>query len=154
MNAQNADIVRGTCVLVEGQGVLLQGPSGAGKSDLALRLLDSGCKLVADDYVRIEVENGALLASPPPTIAGLLEVRGLGILSVPFAERAPLNAIVMCVEPETVPRLPESQTVRIHGISLPRYALAPFEPSAAAKLRALMRALATGGFRNDSPREN
>jgi serine kinase of HPr protein (carbohydrate metabolism regulator) len=131
----------------------LQGPSGAGKSDLALRLLDSGSQLVSDDYVRIEAEDGALFAAPPPTIAGLLEVRGLGILSVPFIERAPLNAIVTCVEPELVPRLPESQTAKLHGISLPLYALSPFEPSAAAKLRALMRALATGGFRNDSPRE-
>jgi serine kinase of HPr protein (carbohydrate metabolism regulator) len=154
MTAQNGEILRGTCVLVEGQGVLLQGPSGAGKSDLALRLLDSGGELVADDYVRIEVEQGALYASAPPTIAGLLEVRGLGIISVSFAERAPLKAIVMCVEPEMVPRLPDSQTVNIHGVSLPRYALAPFEPSAAAKLRALMRALAAGGFRNDSRGEN
>jgi serine kinase of HPr protein (carbohydrate metabolism regulator) len=116
--------------------------------------LDNGCTLVADDYVRVAVESGALYASPPPTIAGLFEVRGLGILSVPFVARAPLNAIVMCVEPEKVPRLPKNQIVTIHGISVPRYALAPFEPSAAAKVRALMRALADGGFRNDSPREN
>lgn len=150
MNAIPEDILRGTCVVVEGQGVLLQGPSGVGKSDLALRLLENGCKLVADDYVRIDVENSDLVARSPPTIAGLLEVRGLGVLSVPFAERAPLKAVVACVASEMVPRLPERQFVTIRGVSLPRFALAPLESSASAKLRSLMRALATGAFRNDS----
>lgn len=149
----NEEILRGTCVVVEGMGVLLQGASGAGKSDLALRLMDTGGKLVADDYVSVAAENGALVAYPPPTIAGLLEVRGLGLLSVPFAERAHLGAVVICVPPDMVRRLPERQTMTILGISLPRYVLAPFEPSAAAKLRALMRALTTGGFRNDPPEE-
>lgn len=139
--------VRGTCVLVADCGVLLQGPSGAGKSDLALRLLDGGDRLVADDYVCVALESGALVASPPPSIAGLIEVRGVGILSVPFVARAPLNFVVACVEPARVPRLPEVQRVEIHGVWLPCYALAPFEPSAPAKVRALARAYATGGFR-------
>jgi serine kinase of HPr protein (carbohydrate metabolism regulator) len=151
MSFDDKETFRGTCVLVDGQGVLLQGPSGSGKSDLALRLLDRGATLVADDYVDVAVEMGALIASPPRAIAGLIEVRGLGILAVPFAERAPLGVVISCVPQSEVTRLPEQQSLTIRGIAVPRFSLAALEASAPAKVRALVRALATGGFRSDSP---
>lgn len=89
----------GTCVAREGAGVLLLGPSGAGKSDLALRLLARGFDLVADDQVVIE--DGT--ASPPAALAGLLEVRGLGIIRLPHAPRAQLALVVALGEAERLP---------------------------------------------------
>src|SRR6516162_9304950 len=78
--------IHASCAARDGAGVLLLGPPGSGKSDLALRLLDCGFMLVADD--RVEVEGG--VARPPPALAGLLEVRGLGILRLPYLQSARL----------------------------------------------------------------
>ena len=76
--------IHASCAAREGQGVLLLGPSGSGKSDLLLRLLDHGFDLVADD--RVELSDG--MASAPEALAGLLEVRGLGIVRLPHVARA------------------------------------------------------------------
>ncbi len=81
--------VHGSCVSRDGDGVLLIGPSGSGKSDLALRLLGRGFSLVADD--RVDIADG--IAAPPPALAGLLEVRGLGIVRLPYAATARLALV-------------------------------------------------------------
>ncbi len=91
--------VSGTCVSRDGEGVLLLGPSGAGKSDLALRLLARGFDLVADD--QIEVKDGS--ARPPAALAGLLEVRGLGIMRLPHACSVRLRLAVELGEAERLP---------------------------------------------------
>jgi len=71
--------IHGTCVALSGLGVLLRGPSGSGKSDLALRLIDGGAKLVADDQVELALDAaGRVMARAPATLSGLLEVRGIG----------------------------------------------------------------------------
>jgi HPr kinase/phosphorylase len=132
--------VHATCVAVDGTGVLLRGASGAGKSDLALRLIDAGAVLVSDDYTRLEALDGALMASAPETIRGLLEVRGLGVVRVPCQAAAPLGLIVDLVAPETVERLPEPEAEAVAGgIAVRRVRLAPFEASAAAKVRLAVR---------------
>jgi len=131
-------LVHGSCVALGGEGVLLRGPSGAGKSDLALRLIDGGGVLVADDYADLTVESGRIWAAPRASIAGILEVRGAGPLSFPYLARAPL-ALLIDLEPPAE-RLPETATETILGIALPRFAIAPFEASAPAKIRALLRA--------------
>ena len=128
-------LVHATAVLVEGAGVLIRGPSGSGKSDLALRLIDRGGVLVADDQTRIERRGGALIASAPPAIAGKLEVRGVGIVDLPFAAEAPLALAVDLVSPAQVERLPAPQQTEILGVLLSVLALAPFEASATVKLR-------------------
>lgn len=127
--------IHGTCVLVGGTGVLLRGPSGAGKSDMALRLIDGGAVLVADDRVELRMEQGRLMASAPAALAGLLEVRGLGIVRLPACGPAEVGLVVDLVPPGDVERLPEEETATLLDAALPRLALAPFEPSAAAKLR-------------------
>lgn len=128
------------------RGVLLRGPSGAGKSDLALRLIEAGARLVADDQVILAADGGALLAAPPPALAGRIEVRGLGIVAVPFLARVRLVLAIDLVRPETVDRLPEPATVTLAGIALPLLRLAPFEDSAVAKVR-----LAVALLAGDSP---
>jgi len=127
--------MHGTCVLLSGIGVLLRGESGSGKSDMALRLIDGGARLVADDRVVLRAEDGRLTATAPETLAGLLEVRGVGILPVPTAESAELGLVVDLVPPDRVERLPEPAREPVLGVSLPHLHLAPFEASAPAKLR-------------------
>jgi HPr kinase/phosphorylase len=93
--------VHGSCAARDGAGVLLMGPPGSGKSDLVLRLLSRGFDLVADD--RVDIADG--IASAPPALAGLLEVRGLGVMCMPHRERAAL-ALVVALGPPLPPRLP------------------------------------------------
>lgn len=131
--------VHASCVELEGTAVLLRGPSGSGKSDLSLRVIDSGGRLVADDRTNLAVEDGHLYASPPDVIAGKLEVRGIGILSVPFASHARVGLVVDLVAPQDVERLPENRRCDYLGVSIPLIAMAPFEASAVAKLRAVLR---------------
>ncbi|MBS0558966.1 MAG: phosphotransferase [Proteobacteria bacterium] len=93
--------IHGSCAGRDGTGVLLIGPPGSGKSDLLLRLLSRGFDLVADD--RVEIESG--MAIPPAALAGLLEVRGLGIFRLPF--RAPVRLALVADLTVLPPRLPE-----------------------------------------------
>ncbi|MBL8705913.1 MAG: HPr kinase/phosphatase C-terminal domain-containing protein [Rhodospirillales bacterium] len=128
-------LVHATTVLVDGTGVLIRGPSGSGKSDLALRLIDGGARLVADDQTALEARGGRLWASAPPSIAGKLEVRGLGIVAVPSAPSACLGLVVDLQPRDRIERLPEASTTALLGVILPRLDLFPFEASAPAKLR-------------------
>lgn len=141
--------VHGTVVAAGGRAALIRGPSGAGKSDLALRclavaasdLLPHPARLVADDRVELVATTAAggglgLLARAPASIRGLLEVRGVGILPVPWQAEAELRLVVDLVAPGQVERLPPEPLpiVELAGCGLPRLALAPFEPSAPLKL--------------------
>jgi len=134
--------IHGTSVALGGDGILLQGPSGSGKSDLALRLIDGGARLVADDQTELSLVEGELRMSAPAAIAGRIEVRGLGILPVPTVTSAPLRLVVFLVAPGDTERLPEPQFCTLLGRSVPLLALAPFEASAPAKLRLAVAALA------------
>lgn len=127
--------VHATSVELAGTAVLLRGPSGSGKSDLALRLIDGGARLVADDYTEIKLRDGRLVASVPAATAGLLEVRGLGIVQVPNVAEAWLRLVVDLVPPDEVERLPEKAHMAYLGVELPLLALAPFESATPAKLR-------------------
>ncbi|MDG5496867.1 hypothetical protein [Niveispirillum sp. BGYR6] len=138
--------IHASCVAIDGAGLLLRGPSGCGKSDLALRLLDAGAVLVADD--RVDLTHGAdaaLLAAAPPALAGLLEVRGLGVLAVPHMSLAPIRLLVDLVPADQVQRLPLPRHAMLHGVRLPCLSLAPFHASAPAALRLAMRTLAAAG---------
>lgn len=133
--------INATTVAFEGHGVLLRGPTGSGKSDLALRLLGEGGHLVADDYTEVEREGERLIAHAPSTIAGLLEVRGVGILRVTPVSPAVLVACVDLVARGMVERMPEDSTVLVGktGRHLPLFRLVAFEASAAAKVRLIVR---------------
>jgi len=117
--------------------VLLRGRSGAGKSDLALRLIDRGWMLVADDYVVLREQHGIVIASAPPRIAGMIEVRGVGLIPLPALERAPLCLVVDLDMPPQ--RIPEPAFTPIAGHDLPCIALSAMEPSAPIKVEHSLR---------------
>lgn len=111
------------------KGVMILGPSGAGKSDLALRLIGRGWRLVSDDYTQVWGSGGGLYATAPAAIAGRIEARGVGIVSVRTRLTARIVLAVACL-PEAVERLPEPQSRRFCGIDLPLLALDPRPASA------------------------
>ena len=137
-------LVHATCVALEGRGVLLRGVPGAGKSDLALRLIEGGAQLVADDQVALTRSGETLLAAPPARIAGLLEVRGIGIVSLDFVPQCPVHLVVDLAPPEAIERLPEAASVTLSGHLLRRAVLAPFEASTPAKVRLALAAVEQG----------
>lgn len=123
-----------TCVQLGGVGVVLLGASGVGKSDLALRLIDAGALLVADDQLQVEAAEAGLLGRPAASLAGLLEVRGLGILRLPYCPVSPLGLVVE-LDGVSAPRLPEPSTYPLLGTALRHLRLDPRQASADAKVR-------------------
>lgn len=135
-SAGAGELVHATCIAIGDVGLLLSGPSGAGKSDLALRLIDRGAILVGDDYVRVDALNGRLHATVPDTIAGLIEVRGVGIVTLAH-RRATTISFVIDLSAEAEDRLPEPAQRVIAGVTLPLYRLNPFPASAPIKVELL-----------------
>ncbi len=138
------ELVHGTCVALGRRAALLRGRPGSGKSDLALRFISLPGEgefqplLVADDQVFVAPSgNGRLLASPPATIAGKIEVRGIGIVEVPFCAEAQLVLVCDLVDERDVSRMPPHPWERtvIAGVPVPALKLAPFEPSTPLKLK-------------------
>lgn len=132
MNSDHQATIHASAVLVGARAVLIQGPSGAGKSRFALSLMEAVktggltlTRLVGDDRVLIEAAHGRLLVRPAPTLAGMIEVRGLGIRRV---EHEPVAVVgtVMELAAEDASRLQErgAQEIEIAGIRLPRLAVA------------------------------
>jgi serine kinase of HPr protein (carbohydrate metabolism regulator) len=133
MPALSSETMHASCVLIGSHGVLIEGVSGAGKSDLALRLIDRGAVLVSDDYTFLQRQVGDLVASPPATIAGKIEVRELGIVDMAYAERASVALIVTLGEPAS--RLPEPDAARlILDVEIPHLILGGRDPSAPIKV--------------------
>lgn len=117
------------------RGVLIEGPSGAGKSDLALRALDHGFRLVADDRVLVWTDAGRLYGRAPDTLQGLIEVRGVDVLRVAPVRYCEIALLARLQAPE---RIPDSATEAVLGLAIPLLAVAPFETSAPAKLSRAM----------------
>jgi serine kinase of HPr protein (carbohydrate metabolism regulator) len=133
------ETIHGTVVDIDGAGVLLRGPPGSGKSDLALRLIDGGAALVADDRVVLAENDGDLAASAPEPAAGKLEIRGLGVVRLTYRRRALVRLVVDLVAPDRIKRLPKAAETVLLGVALPVLNLAPFEASAPAKVRLALR---------------
>ncbi len=144
--------VHATCVEWGGGAVLLRGPPGSGKSDLGLRLIDGGGRLVADDQVRLNVIKGSVVAGAPPSIAGKIEVRGLGVIDLPEESiRARANVVLIAdLVAGEVERHPDPEHCTLAGIDLPVLRLCPFEASAAAKVRVALESCLRHAQRPDS----
>lgn len=127
--------IHATCVALEPGAVLLLGPSGAGKSDLALRLIDSGARLVADDGVLLAPGPTGLVARAPAPIAGLMEVRGLGVMRVPSIASAVVRLAVQLSPGGAQDRLPNPAGWTHAGIAVPLIVLDAWQASAAARVR-------------------
>ncbi|TNE59477.1 MAG: serine/threonine protein kinase [Alphaproteobacteria bacterium] len=134
-------LIHGTAIALGDWAVLLRGPSGSGKSDLALRLIELGGVLVSDDQVAMEKCAQFVRLSPPATIAGLLEVRGLGIVKQPFRAEIPLGLVVDLVSSGDVPRMPDAQTTQILGFDIPCLKLTAFEASTPIKIKLALQSL-------------
>jgi len=126
--------VHASALLVGARAVLIRGPSGAGKSRLALELIELAglgrlrfARLIGDDRVHLESSGGRLLVRPTETLAGLMEVRGAGILSFAHEPCAVVGLVVdlEAKDAERLPEKPETQSIEIEGVSLPRLAVAP-----------------------------
>lgn len=133
-------LIHGTSVEVNGAGLLLRGPPGSGKSDLALRLIsECDARLVADDQVEVTLRDGILVARAPETLAGMIEVRGLGIARF---DHHPSWAVHLVIElSDSVERFPEPRQTVIAGCPLPVWRLRAREASAVAKVKLAVKAL-------------
>lgn len=157
MTSPNAQIHATSIHLPGLGGALIVGPSGSGKSDLALRIIDEGALLVADDQTVLSIEGGQLIARSPLAIAGQLEVRGVGIVSVPSIAAARIVAAFVLAGPESIARMPAAGVFDLPPqlgaatVKIPLFPLAPFEASARAKIRAAMAGV-NGLFRYDTGR--
>ncbi len=138
--------VHGSAVLLAETGILIRGPSGSGKSALVLELLAADperTRLVADDRVVLTAASGRLLAGVPAAIAGLIELRGVGLLRRPFVAPVVIRLIVDLVPAGAVSRLPEAADAQagIEGIVLPRLALAVGWAGGALRVRVALAGL-------------
>ena len=135
----SSETLHASCVAIGGRAVLIEGLSGSGKSDLALRLIDRGAALVSDDYTIVRRNAGTLTASAPPNITGLIEVRGIGLVAMPFESDVPVALIISISD--NIERLPDDSNVRlIAGISVPLGLVKPLEASAPIKVELMLKA--------------
>jgi HPr kinase/phosphorylase len=157
--------IHASCIILRGAGaafgapgecgVLLLGESGAGKSDLALRLIAQGALLVTDDRTELFVHSNILCARPPKTIAGLIEVRGIGIMSLPFEKAAVVGLVVQLVPRKLVPRMPAHEEFdpppKLEVKKKPPLVrISAFDPSAPAKIAVAAAAFANALFREEN----
>lgn len=137
--SSSRETIHATCIAMGGVGVLLYGASGSGKSDLALRLIDRGATLVSDDYTELSAEHGRLIATAPANIAGLIEIRGLGIVTVDHVDTIPVGLCLRLDSP--VERMPPEGFKRVSfaGVTIPALPLAALEASAPIKVEFAVR---------------
>jgi HPr kinase/phosphorylase len=139
--------IHATAVALAGRVVLLRGSPGSGKSDLALRLVDDGAMLVADDQTRLSRRGGEVWATAPDPLKDLLEVRGFGVVRLPALAEAPVALLVDLVRADDIERCPDPEAESVLGVELPRMRLSAASASAPAKVRLAMRLAAGTGER-------
>src|SRR5690242_12718258 len=133
--------IHASAVLIGAHAVLIRGASGAGKSQLAWQLINAApaqipfARLVADDRAFVEARHGRILVRPAPELAGMLEIRSLGIRRLPH-ESCAIVGVVVDLDASDADRLPPREALKteILGVTLPRLAVAPSHPALPALL--------------------
>lgn len=143
---QKTTIFHATAISWQKQGILLKGASGAGKSDLALRLIDLGAILVADDLVSLyKKEDALVIALPdvPESLKGKIELYGMGIIDMPYIPSCPLKLVVTLINSvdESRPRIPPARFFNHEGVNIPWIDCYPFQSSAPLKLIHFLKSL-------------
>jgi len=133
----SSEILHATGVAIGGQAVLLEGVSGTGKSDLALRLIDRGAVLIADDQILLVRQDKRLIARSPGAMRGQIEVRGLGIVTMPHVQDVPV-ALIVRLGGEPI-RMPERRQRRLAGIVVREVAFDAFQLSTPLKIEWALR---------------
>ena len=129
----SSETLHASCVALDGRAVLITGISGSGKSDLSLRLIDRGFILVSDDQTIVKKMGTKLIASAPATLAGKLEIRGVGIVDMGTVQDVPVALLVHLTS--DVQRLPDDNRERpILGVNLPLVSVDAMTASAASKV--------------------
>jgi serine kinase of HPr protein (carbohydrate metabolism regulator) len=116
-----------TAVAIGGRALLIEGGPGTGKSSLALALIDRGAALIGDDAVMLDRAEGVLLASPHPRVAGLIEVRNVGLIAMPTVGKVPV-ALVLRLDPQAPRHVEAADIVERAGVALPLLRLWPDSP--------------------------
>ena len=137
MVVPSSDRLHATTVAIDGMAVMIEGASGSGKSDLALRLIDRGAILVSDDQTLVVRAGATLLARAPAAIAGRIEVRGIGLLAMPYVEDVPVALLVHLGG--AIERMPDRRARKIAGVDVREVAIAPFEASTPIKVELALR---------------
>lgn len=117
-----SETVHGTAVLIGAQGVLIRGRSGSGKSTLAHALIERGARFIADDRVCLSARRGRILATVPASIAGLIELRGRGLITLPYERFGVIRLVADIVSGEELERMPHDDqlSVALLDVALPR----------------------------------
>ena len=126
------------------RGVLLRGEAGSGKSDLILRALAAGFRLVADDRTLVWRSGAALFGRAPETLSGLIELRGVGVVSEEALPLSQIALVVRCERPEAVERMPEAEFETHFGVMAPLLRIHALDASAPAKLGRALKRLGRG----------
>ncbi len=134
-----------TMIAYDGMGCVILGAPGIGKSRLAQDAIMGGAKLVADDQVTFSLQSGLVVGAPPPPLAGMLEMRGIGIVRISDALPRSLVHLIIELDASVTDHLPEQQRMELLGVSLPYLRIAPPPKTSAAGLLLYLRALRLGG---------
>ena len=128
-------IIHSTAISLNGDGILIKGPSGSGKTDLALRLIESGGKLISDDQVIIKRKAKRLFLSSPKELNGLMQLSGIGIVKADYVQNIPLELVVKLQPYKSLDPFPINKEEIIKDLSIPALSLYSFAVSATAKIK-------------------
>ena len=128
-------MIHSTAISLNGDGILIKGPSGSGKTDLALRLIESGGKLISDDQVIIKKKAERLFLSSPKELNGLMQLSGIGIVKVDYVQNIPLELVVKLQPYNVLDPFPINREEFIKDLSIPALNLYSFAVSATSKIK-------------------
>jgi serine kinase of HPr protein (carbohydrate metabolism regulator) len=133
------DYMHATGIIWKHVGILLVGEAASGKSSLAAEMITRGAILVGDDQLLLSEEDGKIFADAPPALAGVLELRDVGLIRMPYTARAQMHVVVECGDHAVEPK-----TIELMHVVLPRIVLQAEHAISAAKLILYAEALHEG----------